>query len=263
MITRVITRYPFSHMALSDGNSETFLDSACYELISKCFSKDMEAERSLFKCVTRFITIVSAMEWTFNEYFLFFEEAIFGIKKDTLQRLSESGKILNDSSTGQKMQKEIHKRARKFINKFASKIFQLFQQFKRCGDNIGEQCFLIRAIWYSTNLSDEEVEETRSVLHKCNAAVSEEDTLLVLLTAEGFNSLREAFFRLITTSSQLREMFTAGPDGPQSCLPIIESFFRENISANFTFTDQTSIRMLRVLSQYYESPFHLSEGYNF
>jgi hypothetical protein len=190
--------------------------------------------------------------WSFLEFLLHFENAVFEIKHEIKDTYISA---LVPSSSRKSARDSLQKKTRRIINSICMQIMGLFKNYTVSGNDTHSQSMAIASLWPGMAIADKEISEMKLLLSNCIANVTAEEALFLDLTGEGFIKLREQTFLAIvesggTTEKLFRENQT------EATIKHLEDLIGLRLEKVFSFRSEPAReRMLRFLKDFYESHF--------
>jgi hypothetical protein len=252
-----ITTYPFTNSKAISISKEEGSTKEFGMMVRDYLRSEEDNARENFEHILYSIKLFTESRWSFHDFFIGFEEMVMTVRKNLLQDTP----LIQDSMVVALKKVVIAKnredriaandpeinnsyiRARLFIKKFSSKIFELFQAFHKCKN--AELPLSIAILFSLVSIGKDEMSNLISMLSESIGQITAEDLLLINLSGKGFLKLREELFRHLTQSLDVARCVR--DNDKKNCIKFVEEFITIEIGQDFSFSKNDSYRLWNFL----------------
>ena len=206
---------------------------------------DDERSRSFFIEV---LSLCLQMKRNFLDFFIFLERTILKIKEVEVENFRTSD-LFRSQSNSQKLRTidSLQRKARRFVSKYGRLVYEFLEAYKLCSSEL-EQIVLLNRLWPLSSLADDTKTEILTKISGISISLSAEDCLLLNLSVEGFQSLREDLYTAIQDANVL-QLYASGEK--DDCIDCIQAIVTTNKA--FQWKSEFGEKIWLLVGEYYNS----------
>ena len=206
---------------------------------------DDERSRSFFIEV---LSLCLQMKRNFLDFFIFLERTILKIKEVEVENFRTSD-LFRSQSNSQKLRTidSLQRKARRFVSKYGRLVYEFLEAYKLCSSEL-EQIVLLNRLWPLSSLADDTKTEILTKISGISISLSAEDCLLLNLSVEGFQSLREDLYTAIQDANVL-QLYASGEK--DNCIDCIQAIVTTNKA--FQWKGEFGEKVWLLVGEYYNS----------
>ena len=206
-----------------------------------------EKRRSFFINV---LSLCGQMKCNFQDLFILLERTVLKIKDFEVQNLSSQEFFLSrNKSQRENLIDGLQRKARRFVGRYGRMIFEFLEAYKSCPSE-HEQTILLRSLWPLSSLTDDYKSKIVLQMSEIVSSLSAEDSLLVELSVEGFQSFRADLYSAIQAEIVL-QMYSSGEK--DKCIEFIQKKIHTKSSTACFLKDSFKEHLWRLIGEYYNS----------
>lgn len=248
-IKKIIKDYNFLHHDILVESSFRENEEKLSHHVAELFRLEQINEENRRSFFINVLSLCGQMKCNFQDLFILLERIVLKIKDFEVQNLRSQEFFLSRNKTQREsMIDRLQRKARRFVGTYGRMIFEFLEAYKSCPSEY-EQTILLRSLWPLSSLTDDN--KSKIVLHMSEivSSLSAEDSLLVELSVEGFQSFRADLYSAIQAENVL-QMYSAGEQ--DKCIELILKKIDTKSTACFSkvsFKEQ----LWRLIGEYYNS----------
>ena len=190
------------------------------------------------------------MKCNFQDLFILLERTVLKIKDFEVQNLSSQEFFLSrNKSQRENLIDGLQRKARRFVGRYGRMIFEFLEAYKSCPSE-HEQTILLRSLWPLSSLTDDYKSKIVLQMSEIVSSLSAEDSLLVELSVEGFQSFRADLYSAIQAEIVL-QMYSSGEK--DKCIEFIQKKIHTKSSTACFLKDSFKEHLWRLIGEYYNS----------
>ena len=263
----LITDYPFTNSNAISIIKEEGSTEELGMMVRDYLTSEEDNARGNFEHIFYSIQLFTESRWSFNDFFIGFEEMVMTVRKNLLEDtppiqdsmvVAIKKVVIAKNREGRIAANDLeinnsYIRARQFIKNFSSQIFELFQAFHNCKDNPSDLPLSITKLFPLVTITKDEMSHLISMLGASIGQITAEDRLLINLSGKGFLKLREELYRHLTESLDVARC--VHDNDKENCIKIVEEFITNEIGQKFSFSKKNSERLWKFLGEFCQSTF--------